>query len=325
MFGASGAPSGEAPGYSQVPLPSPRFYRPGMNNAPVPGGVVPNDFASDAVTSAPLQALAMSPVGRGLLYGLIGTAVGKKAGDYLFPNSGGLGGYIAAILGGGVGGYGGFRGKKLNIPGPAGAFGRLFQSEEPAVVPGAAREMAGGTAATTADTGITGGQAGPSQVRNAAELSSHVQRVRSGTPASSPSIYTPESLASEQGMSTAALGKGGFNLTIPPEQQHIMDLVAKGKVPMGRPTPFPGPPRPNTPTVASTAQPGFSGLQTSTPAATQLRPEVQELVKPGEASVSQPALVQQMQNAVANGTPEKKAMALQRLREMGVKLLERFR
>ena len=158
------------------------------------------------------------------------------------------------------------------IPGMSRA-GRLLGRfmEEPKEMPGAAREAAGGTAATTGPAGgstdvALGSQAGPSGPKNAGELSATVQRIRGGQgpgTASNPTIYTPEQLASEQGMSTAALGKGGFNLTIPPEQQRIMQLVSEGRVPMGkppaqgfeslgRPTPFEGA-APSTP--ASAPQP----------------------------------------------------------------------
>lgn len=44
-----------------------------------------------------------------------------------------------------------------------------------------------------------------------------------------------------------------------------------------------------------------------------------------DPSISQPVLVQQMQDAIANGTPEEAQMAAQRLREMGIAPLERFR
>lgn len=201
------------------------------------------------------------------LGGLFGAAEGSRLGSSL--------GTAGSIGGGVTGGAAGlFLPEILSKVSPAvlrmlglskfAGLGGLLGSEEPAAASGAAREAAGGTAATAmpggaAETGagVTGAQGGP--LKNSAELSSVVNKMRSGagTPSSSLSIYTPESLASEQGMNTAALGKGGFNLTIPPEQQKIMQMVAEGKVPMGgapkpggfeslfRKEPFPSPQPPS--------------------------------------------------------------------------------
>lgn len=239
---------------------------------------------------APVSAMAGYGMGnpisaaKGLVGGTVGSVAGGLGGAVLGKYLGGdtgrdIGAGLGGLAGSLYGGYRGASGKPAISPGMGKLMGmsrigkaiQAFSEEEPSVRPGAAREMDGGTAATSADTAL-GSQAGPSQARapnNPTELSSHVARTRAGV--GSPSIYTPESLASEQGMSTAALGKGGFNLTIPPEQQKIMQMVAEGKVPMGspatasdipmgRPTPFPGPPRPATATTAGPAQPGFSGL-----------------------------------------------------------------
>lgn len=49
-----------------------------------------------------------------------------------------------------------------------------------------------------------------------------------------------------------------------------------------------------------------------------------DMPKP-QPSISQPELIQQMQDAITHGTLEEKAMAMQRLREMGVEPLEKFK
>ena len=222
--------------------------------------------------------VAMRAIGGTVAGAVPGAALGRFIGGNKYGN-------IGAGLGGLVGGlYGGYRGANeqplitpamrnmLKLSRWGKALGTLL--EEPGTSSGAAREMAGGTAASAPAAGAAtdvalGSQAGPAAPKNASELSSTVQRIRSGTgpgTAASP-IYTPESLASEQGMSTAALGKGGFNLTIPPEQQRIMQLVQEGKVPMGgarpqgfeslgKPTPFAGAsPQPPSGTSPSFGEP----------------------------------------------------------------------
>lgn len=176
---------------------------------------------------------------------VVGTIPGAAIGRYIAgPKYGDIGAGIGGFAGGLYGGYRGANEKPIipggisKLPGMIGRIGRglemLGSGETPSAgpLPGAAPEATGGTAATAGETAASQTQAtGP---KNASELSSVANRVKHGQPPSSPTIYTPESLASEQGMSTAALGKGGFNLTIPPEQQRIMQLVGEGRVPMGK-------------------------------------------------------------------------------------------
>jgi len=246
------------------------FNRPGgqgtLDSTPKSPADITNEVVKGAGFAVPTALIAANPV-KGLL-----SLAASEAGGYGGEKIGGHFGHpIAGRVGGSL--LGGFAG--WNAPGIASRianFGKLSMrgilmgllknaAEEPGAASGAAREAAGGTAATAmpgqaaeAGAGVAGGQAGPGAPKNASELSSTVQKIRSGTGPStstSPSIYTPESLASEQGMSTAALGKGAFNLTIPTAQQRIMRLVAEGKVPMGeanpqgfeslgQSTPFPG-------------------------------------------------------------------------------------
>jgi hypothetical protein len=172
--------------------------------------------------------------------GMVGGALGSAGGRWLGRETGIPG---AETVGGVAGGlYGGYRGMKgLPVKGRLGMLSSLL-SEEPAVAPGAAREMAGGTAATTTDTAL-GSQAGPSQgPKNAGELSSIVQRVRSGTApgtAASP-LVTLEEAAKQGGMASAAGGGPAWEAqAYTPSQQAILQkLRQKGIV--GNPYPFPG-------------------------------------------------------------------------------------
>lgn len=174
---------------------------------------------------------------KSLIGSVLGGAGGAALGKYV---AGEPGKYVGGLAGGLYGGYRGAKGaapipESLGaMPSKFGVLSRLgralgtFSEEEPSVRPGAAREMAGGTAAETG-TGVSGGQAGPSAgPKNASELSSTVQRVRSGT-AASPIVSLEE--AAKQGGTASAAGGGPAWLSqaITPSQLSILQkLKARG-------------------------------------------------------------------------------------------------
>lgn len=265
----------------------------------------------------------------------IGTVAGGTVGKYLM---GERGKYIGAGLGGL---YGGIRGG-MEQPAVPGGLSKLLSlsrwgnaiksllKEEPNQVAGTAREMAGGTAATAmpgaaAETGAgtIGGQAGPSAgPKNSGELSAVVQRTRSGTaPGMAGMIVTPQQAAQESQQFTQnaaqARAQGMANAARNPEAPGSATAIP------GRFTSPEYTPRPSTPTVASTTEQGFSGLGKMMPG--EGTAAARGDMPPAQPSVSQPALVEQMRNAVLSGSQEERTMALQRLREMGINPFERFR